>query len=86
MATDFEQLDFLCTHDRLKPEVVDQTLGVGCLDCDTLLCWCRTENHVPESVWNRACKNDTTARLCEQNRDDHCAICGHACTLEGVAV
>lgn len=26
-----------CPHEHLKPEVVDQTLGVACLDCDELL-------------------------------------------------
>lgn len=68
-----------CHHNRLKPEVVDQTLGVACLDCNDLLYWCWMDHHVPESAWNRACASDKSARSCEQNRDDHCAICGRAC-------
>lgn len=64
-----------CPHDRTAPEAVDQTLGVVCLDCDGLLHWCWMDNHIPEFAWNRACKNDAEARPCEQNREDHCAVC-----------
>lgn len=64
-----------CQHARVTSEVVDQTLGVFCLDCDTHLAWCWMERHVPESLWNRACENDTDAVPCEQGRDDVCAIC-----------
>ena len=68
-----------CPHARLKPEAVDQTLGVVCLDCDALLHWCWMDNHIPETVWNRACKNEPEAKPCAQNRADRCAICDHAC-------
>ena len=64
-----------CTHVRLGPDTVDQTLGVVCLDCDTLLAWCWMERHIPESLWNRVCVLDADCRPCEQNRDDVCAVC-----------
>lgn len=63
-------------HDRVKPEVCDQTLGVACLDCNELLAWCWSDKHLPESLWNRACQNDPEAVPCEQSRDGVCAICG----------
>lgn len=69
-----------CPHERLTPEACDQTLGVVCLDCDGLLCWCWSDVHVPETLWNRACENDSAAKPCEQNRADYCAICGDAFT------
>lgn len=63
-----------CTHHKVKPAVIDQTLGVECVECGWLLaaCW---DDHVPESLWNRACKNDSDAKPCDKNRDDYCAIC-----------
>lgn len=67
-----------CGHERLKPEVMDQTLGVVCMDCGAALHWCWAERCLPESAWNRACLNDPDARPTEQSRDDHCAICGDA--------
>jgi hypothetical protein len=73
-----EQPVSACQHARVRPEVCDQTLGVGCLDCKELLAWCWSEKHVPESLWNRACANDAEAVPCEQSRDDRCAVCGEA--------
>lgn len=67
-----------CEHIRVAPEVVDQTLGVCCLDCDMTLEWCWRERHVAESLWNRACLNSKSAVPCKQNRDDVCAICGES--------
>lgn len=64
-----------CKHEHVAPEVCDQALGVKCLDCNALLAWCWAENHVPEPLWNRACENDSDAVPCEQNREDHCALC-----------
>lgn len=64
-----------CKHERLITEVCDQTLGVGCLDCMRLLAFCWQDEHIPESLWNRACETDKEAVPCEQNRDDHCALC-----------
>ncbi len=63
-----------CRHPRMTPEVFDQTLGVVCPDC-SLKAWCWAENHCSEALWNLACKNDPTANPCEQDRDDHCALC-----------
>jgi hypothetical protein len=71
-----------CPHEHLKPEVVDQTLGVACLDCDELLYYCWGSEHVPESIWNRACESGRSCRPCEQSRDDRCAICHRACALK----
>lgn len=65
-----------CRHARVTPEVCDQTIGVACLECGELLAWCWSEHHIPESLWNRACVNDDEAVPCDQNRDDHCALCG----------
>lgn len=64
-----------CEHKNVIPEVCDQTLGVACLDCKELLAWCWADRHIPESLWNRSCANDRGAHPCEQNRNDHCAIC-----------
>lgn len=64
-----------CEHVRVAPEHVDQTLGVVCLDCNTILCACWMDEHIPESIWNRACQFDSDTNPCEQNRDDYCAIC-----------
>jgi hypothetical protein len=66
----------LCDHVHVVECVCDQTLGVACVDCNTLLAWCWSEDHVPESLWNRAVKADINAKVCEHNRDDVCAICG----------
>jgi hypothetical protein len=65
-----------CQHARVVSEVCDQTLGVLCLDCGTILAVCWGDDHIPESLWNRACENDKEANPCEQSRDDHCALCG----------
>ena len=63
-----------CAHDRLKPQVFDQTLGVACPDCD--LCeWCWAERHCSEALWNLACKNDPDANPCDQSRHDVCSLC-----------
>jgi hypothetical protein len=64
-----------CIHARVAPEPCDQTLGVLCLDCDTIVAVCWMDEHIPESLWNRACENDTGGNPCEQSRDDVCAIC-----------
>jgi len=64
-----------CQHARVVSEVCDQTLGVLCLDCSTLLSYCWGDEHIPESLWNRACKFDEGANPCEQSRDDFCALC-----------
>ena len=65
-----------CQHENVTPEVCDQTLGVLCLDCNTILAVCWMDEHIPESLWNRACENDKEANTCEQNRDDYCSLCG----------
>jgi len=65
-----------CLHTRVVPEVCDQTLGVGCLDCGKLLGVCWAEKHFSEALWNRACENDKDANPCDENRDDHCGLCG----------
>lgn len=65
-----------CKHYRVTSEPCDQTLGVVCMDCNTLLTVCWMDDHIPESLWNRACENDKDSILCVQNRDDVCAICG----------
>jgi hypothetical protein len=65
-----------CEHIHVVARVCDQTLGVACTDCKTLLAWCWAEKHVPESLWNRVAKTDFDANACDQDRDDFCAICG----------
>jgi hypothetical protein len=65
----------ICKHERLTVDVCDQTLAVVCIDCDHQLAVCWMDEHIPESLWNRACANDCTSRPCEQSRDDVCAIC-----------
>jgi hypothetical protein len=65
-----------CEHKLLAPEVVDQTLGVKCLDCDVLVavCW-DDDQHIPETLWNRACANDPNFIRTEHDRPDVCALC-----------
>lgn len=65
----------VCGHLRLKPEVVDQTLGVLCQDCGELLGVCWQEEHVSEELWNRACRSDGMAIPCNENRSHVCALC-----------
>jgi len=70
-----------CKHARVAPEVCDQTLGVYCLDCNEGLVVCWMKEHIPESLWNRACTNDVDAVPCERDRDNYCAICGEEFSL-----
>lgn len=65
-----------CSHKEVIPEVCDQTLGVDCMDCGANLAVCWRDEHVPEDLWNRSCKNADDAVPCEQDRPDYCAICG----------
>lgn len=67
-----------CEHARVAPAVCDQTLGVKCLDCDDLLCWCWCDRHVPESLWNRAAPAWPDAVPCAENRENVCALCGES--------
>jgi len=56
-------------------DVVDQTLGAHCPDCDfSGECW--SDRHLSEAHWNLACKNDQDCKPCEQSRDDVCFLCG----------
>lgn len=64
-----------CAHSSVMPQVCDQTLGVYCLECQSVVAWCWSDEHVPEPLWNRACLNDPEAVPCDESRDDHCAIC-----------
>lgn len=64
-----------CQHEHLAIEGCDQTIGVACTDCLVLLAWCWMDHHVPESLWNRLCEQDSSAIRCEQSRDDVCALC-----------
>lgn len=65
-----------CEHIQFRPEVCDQTLGVVCLDCKSVIAFCWGEDHASENLWNKACDNDISAIPCEQDRDSVCAICG----------
>ena len=65
----------VCPHEHLASEVLDQTGGVACNDCNTILAYCWDDHHVPESLWNRLAAQDTQAIACEQSREDVCAIC-----------
>lgn len=67
-----------CEHVNVVPEVCDQTLGVACNDCNTILGACWSDKHVSEKLWNRACKNvpDEGYKPCVQDRDDVCFMCG----------
>lgn len=74
-----------CPHERVVPEICDQTLGVSCLDCRSLVAVCWADTHIPESLWNRACVGQNSAHPCDQNRDDYCALCGVQCTAHAKA-
>ena len=73
-----------CAHTRVAPDVYDQTLGVYCLDCRETLGVCWADDHIPESLWNRACENDPTYLECDESRPDVCAICHEPITAEGM--
>jgi len=67
-----------CEHLRVAIGPCDQTVEVYCLDCRLHLAACWDPEHIPESLWNRACENDpddVQPIRCEQSRDDVCAIC-----------
>jgi hypothetical protein len=64
-----------CPHTNVTPEVCDQTLGVSCSDCSELLHICWMDDHIPESLWNRAASSLPDAIPCEESRDNVCAIC-----------
>jgi len=65
-----------CLHTSVKPEVCDQTLGVACTDCGELLHVCWQDDHIPESLWNRAAPAwPKDAVPAAQSRDNVCAIC-----------
>jgi hypothetical protein len=75
-----------CNHERVVSHVCDQTLGVLCLDCNTILGCCWMDEHLPESLWNRVCIYDRDAKPCEQSRDDHCFLCGEKFELKSSSV
>lgn len=72
-------IDNNCEHKIILPEVVDQTLGVACLECNTLLAHCWGDEHIPESLWNRSCETQMMPGndfiKCEESRDNFCALC-----------
>lgn len=68
-----------CKHLWVKTVWLDQTLGVECMACGLTLAYCWADEHVPESLWNRACKTSPTSKPCQENRDDVCAICEQEC-------
>ena len=69
--------DSTCEHPRVAPEGMDQTLGVICLDCDMVLAYCWMDEHIPESLWNRACLSDDSAVPRKLSRENVCSLCGH---------
>lgn len=77
-----------CTHPEVLPVPADQTLGVQCWTCRELIAACWADEHIPESLWNRACAhpNDLGAIPSEQNREDVCAICKEPIECHGEAV
>lgn len=64
-----------CAHEYI-PDAMDQTLGVSCRKCGLIVGYCWRDQHLAESVWNLACKNDPAGVPCEQDRNDHCFLCG----------
>jgi hypothetical protein len=74
-----------CPHERLTSTVCDQTIGVTCGDCHALLAHCWMNEHVPESLWNRVCKQDLQLVPCEQSRDDVCSLCSETISHDSQA-
>lgn len=64
-----------CAHERVSIETYDQTLCIVCLDCNERLAYCWFDQHIPEALWNRACKNSTGVVPCKKDRDNICALC-----------
>ncbi len=75
-----------CPHVRVVSKMYDQALGVECNDCNTSLGCCWMDEHCSEKLWNRVCKNDPECRPCEQDRDDHCFLCGEKFESDAVGV
>lgn len=75
-----------CPHLHVAPETIDQTLGVQCRDCLATLAFCWQDNHIPESLWNRACENAADAVPCDQSRDDCCALCGEPMATDSPSI
>jgi len=65
-----------CPHERLAFVALDQTGGVECTVCNTILAYCWGDDHIPEPLWNRLAAQDPQTRAREQSRDDVCGMCG----------
>ena len=65
-----------CIHDNLRVEILDQSMGVVCADCGTVLAYCWDDEHISEQLWNQACADDPEEVSCDENRPNYCALCG----------
>ncbi len=72
-----------CAAHELKIEVCDQTLGLACTECNDIVRVCWGDEHIPESMWNRACENDADGVPCAESRVDVCALCGESIEVSG---
>lgn len=71
-----EYLDYeTCPHKNVVSEVCDQTLGVACNDCNTVLGCCWMDMHVSEQLWNRVCISNLDCVPCKKDREDVCFLC-----------
>jgi hypothetical protein len=70
-------MDSDCIHTNISTQPCDQTIAVVCSECHMQLAVCWRDNHISEALWNKACKNDPSAKPCNNNRSDVCAICNH---------
>ena len=69
-----------CEHAETLPVALDQTAGVECWKCRTVLGYCWMDKHVSEAMWNRACGESSDFKPCEQSRENVCAICSQGFT------
>lgn len=75
-----------CEHSNVGARPCDQTLAVFCKICNAHIAACWMEEHIPESLWNRACKNTSGYNPCELDRDNVCAICGEAVVVKELSL
>lgn len=76
-------MEMPCPHVNVVAVVVDQTLGVACNDCNSILAYCWRDEHCSEALWNRAAALDPeNCKPCTQDRADVCFLCGVQFTVE----
>lgn len=67
--------DYECDHGAVETIALDQTVGIRCLECGKHVAVCWYDEHIPQTLWNKACLNDPGAIPCEDPKENFCALC-----------